>query len=454
MLSAKEIEARIVGACMRNPDGVHAIRDRIQPEAFADPLMRELYRVIDDLAVEGVSIDRAIISRRAHVPADITLPVFLAKLQAEAAGELTDYVNEFADAHLRRQALALFESGRTAMETKPRALEALQEMQASLIQIIGSGQTQGATLAALTDAILLKQKKGKDRRIATGLYFVDAVTGPMGPGNLIVLGGSTSAGKSALAGQIAYSVSQRALKPDPENPQQMLGCPVLYISLEMEPEEIMGRFLSHETGFPLWRIEQGELNISEERSLDATRDLVAQYPLYIETMARATVSGVLAVVMKYQKLHGVGLVVIDHLHYLKGANRKSDRFAQIEEVVIDLKAAAKQTKIPWIAISHLSRDIGKREDKRPMLSDLYGASEIEKSADVVFFVHRESYWLERLKPRETDYAAYEKWEHAMRDVQGKAEIIVLKRRAGKAPATKWCRFNEELTRFEDINGGR
>jgi replicative DNA helicase len=453
MLAVKDIEQRIVGAVLRNPEGIHAIRDRIQSEQFADPIMREVYRVIDDLAVEGISIDRAIISRRAHVASDITLPVFLAKLQAEATGELNDYVNEFADAQLRRQALALFESGRLAMEKGPRALQALQEMQAALIQIIGSGQTQGATLAALTDAILEKQKKRKDRRISTGLYFVDSVTGPMGPGNLFVLGGSTSAGKSALAGQIAYSVSQRALRPNPENLQEALGCPVLYISLEMEPEEIMGRFLSHETGFPTWRIDQGELNISEERTLDATRDLVANYPLFIETMARATVSGILAVVMKYQKLHGVGLVVIDHLHYIKGANRKADRFAQIEEVVIDLKAAAKQTKIPWLAISHLSRDIGKREDKRPMLSDLYGASEIEKSADVVFFVHREAYWKERLKPRETDYGAYEKWEHEMREVAGKAEIIVLKRRSGKAPATKWCRFNEELTRFEDINGG-
>jgi replicative DNA helicase len=461
LLASKELEQRIVGSVLRTPDAIHSIRDRIRPEQFVDPTMRAVYEVIDDLAVEGVSIDRAIISRRAHVSGDITLPVFLAKLQAEATSDLNDYVKEFLDSRLRRAVLALLEHGREAIEKLPNAMGVVQGIQSSLMDVVGDLQRSDASLTALTASIIAKQQAKNVRRIKTGIHFVDDVIGPMGPGNLFVLGGSTSAGKSALAAQIAYAVAQRALLADPDNETQPLGCPVLYISLEMEPEEIMGRFLSHETSVPLELIERGDLNTFEEHQLKEAQTRVAQYPLFIEGMARATVPAILALVMKYQKLENVGLVVIDHLHYVRGTNRKSDRFAQIEEAVMDMKASAKQTKIPWLAISHLSREIAKRPDKRPLLSDLYGASEIEKSADVVFFVHRESYWMQREEPRKNT----EEWGNWFRRLYGKdgaidapgpdamidkAEIIVAKRRGGKAPASRMCRFDERLTRFEQI----
>jgi replicative DNA helicase len=128
----------------------------------------------------------------------------------------------------------------------------------------------------------------------------------------------------------------------------------------------------------------------------------------------------------------------------------------VSELTHDLKAVAKDPNIPVLALSQLSRDVEKREDKRPMLSDLHDSGAIEQDADVVCFMCREEYYLSRDKPRqwgeERDGAFMERhagWENYLRDVASIAEAIIAKQRMGPIGVEKLS-FNPELTRFTDL----
>jgi replicative DNA helicase len=438
LLNSEGVEQRLIGSLLRTPDAIHEIRDSLTIQMFANEACAEVYRVICDLAYEGVPLDRAVICRRASVaPEEAPLPVFLARLQSDVQypADAEKYAREIMDAAMRREARKMFDQAMRDLESVPDARAVLQSQHSGILNLLGARARGGSGELGLIASKYLSDIRQTDTTsyVTTGIHFVDDIIGPMQPGNLIVLGGSTSAGKTALAEQIGLSVAER-------------GNPVLYISLEMEKAELGARAVSRFSDVSVADIEMDQLNMQDEQNIMRAAENLQGVPIYIEDLPRATVAGVTALVMKYKKLFNIRLVIVDHLHYLRSSNRKLGRFEAIEEIVMDMKADAKQTQIPWLAISHLSRDIAKRPDKRPLLIDLYGASEIEKSADVVFFVHREQYWLERDKPKGSDLT-FQAWEDAYARAQGRAEIIVAKRRRGKGAASRMCAFDEKTTKF-------
>ncbi len=429
----------MIGSLLRTPDAIHEIRDLLTLQMFMHEACAEVYRVICDLAYEGIPLDRAVICRRANAaPEEAPLPVFLARLQSDVQypADAEKYAREIIDAATRREARKMFEQAMRDLESVPDTRSVLQSQHSGILNLLGARARGGATELGLIASQYLADTRttgSSASYVQTGIHFVDDIIGPMQPGNLIVLGGSTSAGKTALAEQIGMSVAER-------------GIGVLYLSLEMEKSELAARAISRMAEISVTDIEMDQLNALDEKNIMLAAQNMQGLPIYVEDLPRATVAGVTALVMKYKKMFDIKLVIVDHLHYLRSSNRKLGRFEAIEEIVMDLKADAKQTQIPWLAISHLSREIAKRPDKRPHLIDLYGASEIEKSADVVFFVHREQYWLERDKPKSSD-PTYQAWEDAYARAQGRAEIIVAKRRRGKGAASRVCGFDEKTTRF-------
>lgn len=463
MLATRDIERHLLGALMAYPDAIHRIRDSLTPKHFTEPVHAHIWEIMDVLASEGTPIERAILARRIDTePKDVPLPVYLAQLYNEAPndGQIEALRDELADAAMRREARAVLETAAKAMETAKDARAALEGVQGGIARVLATVRSNGGHIATLCYHYLKEvwSPQEKPRRFKSGFYFFDSVVGAMFPANLIVLGGSTSAGKSALAAQVGFAVAERSLMRDEEAPEQMLGVPVLFISLEMEPWEVSMRLLAQRSEIPLWRINENQLNDAEYHLVEQTRRGLEGVPFYVESLPKATPEMLLALVMKYQETHGIGLVIVDHLHYLRSANPKQDRFAAIETIVMDLKANAKQTQIPWLCLAQLSRAVGTRPDKRPHMSDLYGGSEIEKSADVVSFIHREAYWMMRDKPKEGT-PEHVKWmaelygtggtpEYPASDgLYGKAEIIVEKRRNGRGVGSCMCEFVENLTLF-------
>ena len=162
---------------------------------------------------------------------------------------------------------------------------------------------------------------------------------------------------------------------------------------------------------------------------------------------------ILALQDRHQRLkrqRGLGFVVVDYLQLLSGSSRRAaeGRVQEITEITTSLKALAKELHVPILAVSQLSRQVEQREDKRPQLADLRESGSIEQDADVVLFVFREEYYLERSQPRENT-EEHKQWQQNMEMVTGKADVIIGKQRHGPT-GTVTLQFTPEFTRFSNL----
>ena len=179
----------------------------------------------------------------------------------------------------------------------------------------------------------------------------------------------------------------------------------------------------------------------------------------IEPTSDLSIDAIRTRARRLKRQYGIGLLIIDYLQLLRGTDSwqaRQNRTVEVSDITCGLKSIAKDLNIPVLALSQLSRDVEKREDKRPMLSDLRDSGAIEQDADVVCFMYREEYYLSRDEPRqrgeERDAAFLERhagWESRLRDVANIAEVIIAKQRMGPIGVEKLS-FNPELTRFTDL----
>jgi replicative DNA helicase len=177
---------------------------------------------------------------------------------------------------------------------------------------------------------------------------------------------------------------------------------------------------------------------------------MSRAPLFIDQTGGITVAQLAARARKLKRQHGLGLLIIDYLQLLAGSSKSASagRVQEITEITTGLKALAKELQVPIIALSQLSRAVEQREDKRPQLSDLRESGSIEQDADVVMFVFREEYYVERLKPNESD-PKFQEWQQKMMQVSGKAEVIIGKQRHGPV-GTVPLSFESQFTRFGNL----
>src|SRR3989337_1919739 len=152
---------------------------------------------------------------------------------------------------------------------------------------------------------------------------------------------------------------------------------------------------------------------------------MSSLPLYVDQAGGLSVAQLAARARKLKRQKGLGLLVVDYLQLLVGSKRASEgRVQEVTEITTNLKALAKELNVPILALSQLSRQGENRDDKRPQLSDLRESGSIEQDADVVMFVFREEYYVERKKPSESHVDEMLKWQQEMALVHGKAEVII------------------------------
>ncbi len=178
---------------------------------------------------------------------------------------------------------------------------------------------------------------------------------------------------------------------------------------------------------------------------------MSEVPLFIDQTGGISIAQLAARARKLKRQRGLGVLVVDYLQLLTGSSRRSaeGRVQEVSEITTSLKALAKELQVPVIALSQLSRAVEQREDKRPQLSDLRESGSIEQDADVVMFVFREEYYVERKKPSETNVEEMLKWQAEMAAVHGKAEVIIGKQRHGPT-GTVPLSFEANFTRFGNL----
>jgi replicative DNA helicase len=209
------------------------------------------------------------------------------------------------------------------------------------------------------------------------------------------------------------------------------------------------RLLAEEAAVSSDKIRRGAINKEDfQRVIEASNQL-SRIPLFIDDTAALSISAIRTRARRLKRQHGLGLIVVDYLQLATptpGA-RYDNRVLEISEITRGLKALAKELDVPVLALSQLSRAVEQRDDKRPQLADLRESGSIEQDADVVMFIFREEYYIQRREPK-VGTEEHRKWQDEMSQVYNLAELIIAKQRHG--PIGKvLLHFDGKTTKFSD-----
>src|SRR5262245_10164919 len=461
-----EAEQALLGAMLVNNDAFYRISDFLKPAHFYEPLHRKIFEVGSELIRMGKMANPVTI--KTFLPADekvgdMTMAQYLARLAAEAVTVINaaDYGRAIYDLATRRALITVGEDMVNIAYDAPVDMspqEQIEDAERRLFELAETGRYDGgfesfsdAIKTAVDMASAAYQADGGLSGIATGFHDLDQRMGGLQPSDLIVLAGRPGMGKTSLATNIAYNIAaayQPAQQADGSF-KAANGGVVGFFSLEMSAEQLATRIISEQTEIPSSKIRRGDLTEPDFHKLVAYTQENQKRPLFIDQTGGISIAQLAARARRLKRQRGLDLIIIDYIQLMTGAKRAGEnRVQEITEITTGLKALAKELSVPIIALSQLSRQVESRDDKRPQLSDLRESGSIEQDADVVMFVYRDEYYLKNKEP-ERNTPEHLTWEDKMRDVQGKAEVIIGKQRHGPT-GTVMMGFQGEYTRFFDL----
>ena len=459
-----EAEQALLGAILVNNEACDRVSGFLKSEHFYDALHGRIYDHAAKLIWAGkraTPITLKTFFQGDEPVGELTVPQYLGRLAANATTIINaeDYGRTIYDLAVRRNLIQIGEGMvNTAYDAPIDAppnvqIEGAEQQLYELAETGKYGSGFEPFSAALTDAIDMAanayRRDGGLSGLATGFTDLDGKMGGLQPSDLIIVAGRPSMGKTALATNIAYHVAQ-TYRRDPGSEAALDGAVVGFFSLEMSAEQLATRIISEQSYIPSERIRRGRIESEEfDRIVEVSQEL-QNLPLYIDQTGGITVAQLAARARRLKRQRDVGLIVVDYLQLLSGSSRRAaeGRVQEVSEITTGLKALAKELHVPVLALSQLSRQVEQREDKRPQLADLRESGSIEQDADVVLFVFREEYYVERRQPRENT-EEHKQWQQEMDLVTGKAEVIIGKQRHGPTGTVR-LQFTPEFTRFGNL----
>ncbi len=462
-----EAEQALLGAILVNNEALDRVSAFLDPHHFYDPLHQQIYETAAKLIHVGKQATpitmRTFFETAEPISPTLTVPQYLGTLAGNATTIINaeDYGRTIYDLATRRALIIIGEdmvngAYDSSVDSTPQSqIEEAEGRLYDLAETRKYGQGFLGFGSALTTAIEMAnaayQRAGHLSGLSTGLTDLDNKLGGLQSSDLIILAGRPSMGKTALATNIAYNVakSYRAEQQPDGTMKAADGGIVGFFSLEMSAEQLATRILAEQAEISSEKIRRGMINEDEFRKLVEVSREMSESPLYIDQTGGISIAQLAARARKLKRQKGLDLLIVDYLQLLTGSSRReSNRVQEITEITTGLKALAKELAVPIIALSQLSRQVEQREDKRPQLSDLRESGSIEQDADVVMFVYREEYYVERLKPSEGT-AEFTEWQQKMMAVSGKAEVIIGKQRHGPV-GTVELSFESQFTRFGNL----
>ncbi|MDX2309416.1 MAG: replicative DNA helicase [Hyphomicrobium sp.] len=463
-----EAEQALLGAILVNNEALDRVSDFLEPGHFYDPLHAEIYETTRTLIQAGKQATpvtlKTFFENAEPISPTLSVVQYLGRLAVNATSIINahDYGQTIYDLAIRRQLITIGEDLVNVAYDSPvdhPPENQIQEAEGRLYELAEKGKYgQGFVTfgTALTHAIDMAnsafQREGHLSGLSTGLSDLDQKLGGLQSSDLVILAGRPSMGKTALATNIAYNIAKayRAENQSDGTTKVLDGAIVGFFSLEMSAEQLATRILSEQAEIASEQIRRGMISEDQFSKLVRVSQEMSRIPLYIDQTGGITVAQLAARARKLKRQNGLGLLVIDYLQLLSGSSKSQSagRVQEITEITTGLKALAKELNVPILALSQLSRAVEQREDKRPQLSDLRESGSIEQDADVVMFVFREEYYVERLKPTEGD-AKFPEWQTKMMQVSGKAEVIIGKQRHGPV-GTVGLAFESQFTRFGNL----
>jgi len=453
-----EAEQSLIGSVLVNNDIIDEISNIVNAGKFFDPIHRKIYEVIENLNNKGMIANP--ITLKNYFENDSGLSEvggvdYLIKLTrfSSSIKQAIDYAKIIHEMYVKRELIFIsdgIEDQAKDDQTEKTGENIIEDAEKSLFDLAERGnfsqtfmkfnqavdQTiEMATLAMKSDHGIIG--------VPTGLTDLDQKLGGLHKSDLIIIAGRPSMGKTALATNIAFY----AAKNMQENNEKES---VAFFSLEMSSEQLSTRILSEQARISSHEIRTGKASEDTlNRYIETSRNIY-DLPLYIDETPAIAISTLSNRARRIKRLFGLKLIVVDYIQLMKtNSNRMDGRVQEISEITQGLKALAKELNVPVVALSQLSRAVEQRDDKKPQLSDLRESGSIEQDADVVIFVYREQYYLERKKPKEGTIE-FAEWQSKMSDIHGGAELILGKHRHGSTGVVH-VEFEGEFTKFKDLS---
>lgn len=411
-------------------------------DLFHDPVHQRIFDACHKKAMQGFLVSPVTVAdviREDPGLKDLGGPGYLARMAGTVMGGGQHYVLLLADLKRKRELIQTMNEAQAAIAQGEDADVIASRLEASLISADPVGMSRPVSLAqALTGAtdLMVAAYHGEDGgRLRSGLGALDAIVPGFYPGELILLGGRPSMGKSAVASCIATRAARG-------------GKGVCIASLEMTPESMAMRIVSEATadrgqGVSYAAMRKGEMTDVQMQHVISTVQQASDLPIEFLPPSYRDIGAIFAGVKQVQRRLGgnLGLVIVDYLGLIKGEGKS--RYEEITNISIALKGMALQLKVPVLALSQLSRAVESRDDKRPQLSDLRESGQLEQDADTVMFCYRDEYYLEREKPDPEDMDLWAKWDEARQRARNRLEIIIAKQRQGEI-GTAHMMFNPAM----------
>ena len=426
-----EAEKSVLGAILRAAGAVDEVADALEPEDFYVPAHQIVFRAMAELYNARQPIDAVTISDVLQRSGDLERiggALFLSDLlDSVPSAANVEYYAEVVVEHASRR--AMMRAG-TEINQLAASLEievntmldlAEREVLAVAEQRLGDGlEPVGEQFNPVLEKLEELQANGSAiTGVATGLVDLDKKLAGLQKGNLVVIAGRTSMGKSALATAIATHVG-------------LQHGPVALFSLEMSRREVAQRILCSYGSINSLKLKTGQ--VEEKSWVDLTQAagiLYDKLPLFVDEAAGTSVMEMRAKCRRLQRTDGLELVIVDYLQLMQGKDKPENRQTEIAAISRSLKGLAQELDLPVIAVSQLNRQLETRTDKRPQLSDLRESGAIEQDADVVILIHRDERYNDESKER------------------GIADLIIAKHRSGPTGVVKVA-FQEDYTKFANL----
>ena len=342
---SQEAEEAVLGGVLRDPSVLPKVIEILKPESFYRPQHQQLFSIIMRMFTTGSKEDLITVINEA-----VTMGVF------ETSAMAKNYLLGIMEMVPSTDNI---ESYCKIIEEKARVRSLINAANQILEKAYDGGEDSQTQLDAAEQSIF-EIRQGRDVQGLTRISDVIVARPAMG--------------KSAFALNIAVNTC-KATKRD-----------VVIFSLEMGKEQLVSRMLASEALVNNTLLRSGNLEPSDWEKIAGAADTLSQLPIYFDDGAVPQMKA------KLRRMRNLGLVVIDYIQLMQSANKNASRVEAVSEITRSLKLMAKELNVPVIALSQLSRSSEKRDDKRPILSDLRESGSIEQDADIIMFLYRDAYY--------------------------------------------------------------
>ena len=431
-LSNVEAEAALLGAMMIDNAIVDLIADRVDGADFFAAIHRRIFEAI----IHEIGCGRRAypVSLQHMFKADEGLAElggtsYLARMTADGQGliaprELAALIRDMADR--RRMRDGLFEAINAISDFEKTIAEAVAVADTAIAARAESNIVESDASTAMQAAMIAVDNP--IHGVTCGrIEPLDKVLGPLEPGSVTILAGRPGMGKSAVASSYVLGAARK-------------GHGTLFITLEMSRDQLSLRMIADESfddpndRIPYNAIQERRLNYHDRKHADVVAARISLLPFHIVDAASMTVDRLDMIVRRYKRRFAargwkLDLVVVDYLQLLSPSARGMKAYEAVSEVSRRLKQIMKEHEVAGLILAQLSRDVERRADKRPVMSDLRDSGQIEQDADAIVFLYREEYYLKMTEPKD-DPDAHEKWEAKMTRASGNIDFLVPKRRHG------------------------